>query len=130
MSEIHNDNPETKSPSSEVSQPEPAKASESDKDKLTPQENDAGKANRENSEKNETGEKGEHPKLEANGQENHVQPEAGKQPQEGNEHGKLMPEQPKTEQPKTEEPKVEQPKTKILPVEWTRKFSTNLKSGQ
>ena len=61
MGEIHNDNPETKSPSSEVSQPEPAKVSDNDKEKLSPQENGAAKSSKDASEGNTSN----HPKLES-----------------------------------------------------------------
>ena len=57
MGEIHNDNPETKSSSPEISQPAPVKASGNDKEKLVPHENDSGKLNKENNEKNDTTDK-------------------------------------------------------------------------
>ena len=66
MSEVRNDNPETKSPSSEVSQPESAKASEVDKNKLIPQENKVAKTDDSYNGKNEKENKPGHPKLEAN----------------------------------------------------------------
>ena len=69
MAEIHNDNPEIKSSSPEKSCPEPAKAVEGDKEKLSPQENDAAKPNKENNEKNDTTDMPKHPKLEANNNE-------------------------------------------------------------
>ena len=111
MSEIHNDNPETKSSAPEVSQPEPAKASEGDKEKLTPQENDAAKASREGSEQSNPSESPEHPKLEASNGENRDTPNGDGHASEHNEHGKLTPEQPKEQNP--EQPKEqnqEQPK--------------------
>ena len=93
MSEIHNDNPETKSSAPEVSQPEPAKASEGDKEKLTPQENDAAKSNRDNNENKKDTDSPEHPKLENNENANQPQVEE-KNNTERPEHGKLSPSDP------------------------------------
>ncbi len=53
--------------------------------------------------KNKDSQESAHSKLEANGREHHAQPEVENQPQEGNEHGKLNPEQSK--ESKDNEPK-------------------------
>lgn len=104
MAEIHNDNPEIKSSSPEKSCPEPAKAVEGDKEKLSPLENDAAKPNKENNEKNDTTDMPKHPKLEANNNEiNNDQLEGNKHPVESNEHKKLTPAQ-------SNEQNLEQPK--------------------
>ena len=113
MSEIHNDNPEIKSSSPEVSHSEPPKPSEGDKEKLSPQETDAAKNNRESSEQNNPSESPEPPKLDPSNGEQRNTSAADTSISDNNEseHGKLRPEQPANsnpEQPKEQDP--EQPK--------------------
>jgi len=94
MGELHTNNPEVQPSSSEVSQPEPAKVSEGDKEKLAPKENDAAKSNRDNNENKKDADSPEHPKLENNETAN--QPQVEKNNTDGPEHGKLSPSEPGT----------------------------------
>lgn len=92
-------NPEVKSPSRDVPQPEPVKASEDDKEKLRPKENDDPTEKKELNKKDgkpDVAERPEHPKLEAPNSIDHAVPNGTElQEPESAAHTKLRPNEAK-----------------------------------